>query len=86
MSRSLKNFFAASFIAVGVTFAPTICDFDGWLISSVAHAEINEYVGVGESIMSDRDTGEIAKQSAKLQAIRNAQEIRRRSGGLHRSH
>ena len=72
MSRSLKNFFAASFIAVGVTFAPTICDFDG--------------CGGGESIMSDRDTGEIAKQSAKLQAIRNAQEIRRRSGGLHRSH
>ena len=43
-------------------------------IVSVVHAEVKEYVGVGESIVSDRETIDIGKQGARLQAIRNAQE------------
>ena len=43
-------------------------------IASVVHAEVKEYVGVGESIVSDRETLDIGKQGAKLQAIRDAQQ------------
>ena len=41
-------------------------------ITSVAHAETKEYTGVGESIISTRETLEIWQQGAKLQAERNA--------------
>ena len=44
------------------------------IFASNVHAEVRTYIGVGESIISDRETLEIGKQGAKLQAIRNAQE------------
>ena len=42
--------------------------------SSFAHAEIQTYTGVGEYVMSDFETLDVAKQRAKLYAERNAQE------------
>ena len=44
------------------------------LIFSSANAEIRNYDGVGEYIMSDFETPDVAKQRAKLYAERNAQE------------
>ncbi|MBR6886976.1 MAG: tetratricopeptide repeat protein [Selenomonadaceae bacterium] len=41
---------------------------------SPAHAEVKNYDGVGEYIMSDFETPDVAKQRAKLYAERNAQE------------
>ncbi|MBQ7493359.1 MAG: tetratricopeptide repeat protein [Selenomonadaceae bacterium] len=42
--------------------------------ASPAHAEVKNYDGVGEYIMSDFETPDVAKQRAKLYAERNAQE------------
>ena len=42
--------------------------------SNVAHAEIKTYEGIGEYVMSDFETVEVAKQRAKAYAERNAQE------------
>ena len=39
-----------------------------------ANAELKPYNGVGEYIMSDFETPDVAKQRAKLYAERNAQE------------
>ena len=44
------------------------------LTASPASAEIKNYDGVGEYIMSDFETPDVAKQRAKLYAERNAQE------------
>ncbi len=69
--KFLRKFIVAS-VAVGtLTFAPEIYGLP--LGTAVVHAEIKQYVGVGESIVSDRETIEIGKQGARLQAIRNAQ-------------
>lgn len=48
--------------------------FNLLIISSFAHAEIKTYTGVGEYVMSDFETLDVAKQRAKLYAERNAQE------------
>ena len=59
---------------VGVAaFSPVIevCSFP---IISIAHAEVKTYTGTGEYLMSDGETMDIAKQGAKMHAIRNAQE------------
>ena len=70
--KSLRKFIVASFAVGALAFAPeSQCLPIG---TAVVHAEVKEYVGVGESIVSDRETIEIGKQGAKLQAIRNAQE------------
>ena len=42
--------------------------------TSVANAEMKTYEGVGESIMSERENANIAKEGAKLLAIKNAQD------------
>ena len=42
--------------------------------AQVVHAEIKPYTGTGEYVMSDRETQEIAKQGAKMHALRAAQE------------
>ena len=48
--------------------------FGSMLTVSPASAEIKNYDGVGEYIMSDFETPDVAKQRAKLYAERNAQE------------
>ena len=53
---------AASLIVGSLTFMP------------IGHAEIRDYTGVGEYIMSDFETPDVAKQRAKQYAERNAQE------------
>lgn len=68
----LKKFLIASLAAGSLIFTPEIYGLP--TNTAIVHAEIKEYVGVGESIISDRETLEIGKQGAKLQAIRNAQE------------
>lgn len=73
--KKLLKLIAASIIAGGLTFTPNTYIFtDLPLTMSIAHAEIKTYTGVGESIISDRETLDIGKQGAKLQAIRNAQD------------
>ena len=73
--KKLLKLIAASIIAGGFTFTPNLYLFtDLPLTMSIAHAEIKTYTGVGESIISDRETLDIGKQGAKLQAIRNAQD------------
>lgn len=46
----------------------------GLLMTCTAHAEIKTYEGVGEYVMSDFETPEIAKQRAKQRAEQSAQE------------
>ena len=48
--------------------------FGSLFTSNPAHAEIRTYIGIGEYIMSDFETLEVAKQRAKSYAERNAQE------------
>ena len=75
IKKSLKKLIAASMIAGSMTLTPVIDDFDvEFTFMSVAHAEIRTYTGVGEYIMSDFETPEVAKQRAKARAEQNAQE------------
>ena len=60
--KNLRRLIAASLIVGSMTFMP------------LGHAEIQTYTGVGEYIMSDFETPDIAKQRAKQYAERNAQE------------
>ena len=43
-------------------------------VTTMAHAEVKTYEGVGEYVMSDFETVTIAKERAKMYAERNAQE------------
>ena len=70
--KHLRRMLAASLLTGSLVFAPEIYCLP--IGSAVVHAEVREYVGVGESIVSDRETIEIGKQGAILQALRNAQE------------
>ena len=75
IKKSLKKLIAASMIAGSMTITPVIDDFNVDLtFMSVAHAEIKTYTGVGEYLMSDFETPEVAKQRAKARAEQNAQE------------
>ncbi len=67
----IKKLLAASIIAGSFIFTPNICEYK---TISVAHAEIQNYVGVGEYIGSDDETPAKAKQRAKEYAERNALE------------
>lgn len=60
--RRVRNSLAASLILGTLNFMPA------------CHAEIQTYIGVGEHIMTDKDTYENARQGAKMQALRAAQE------------
>ena len=62
MRRKIFKVLAAA-IAAGSLFLP-----------SPTSAEVRNYDGVGEYIMSDFETPDVAKQRAKLYAERNAQE------------
>ncbi len=62
IGKNLRRLIAASLVVGSLTFMP------------VTNAEIQTYTGVGEYIMSDFETPEIAKQRAKQYAERNAQE------------
>ena len=66
----------ATFMIVGtITVATSFYNpINLQIISPIAHAEVQTYMGVGESIISDRETIDIGKQGAKLQALRNAEE------------
>lgn len=45
-----------------------------FFFSQIAHAEIKNYSGFGEYLMSEFETLDVAKQRAKQKAARNAQE------------
>ena len=62
IGKNLRRLIAASLVFGSLTLMP------------IGHAEIKTYTGVGEYIMSDFETPEIAKQRAKQYAERNAQE------------
>ena len=70
--KIIKKLLVASFAVGSFSFIPEIYHFPQ--ISSVAYAEVKEYIGVGEAIISDNENLNIGKEGAKLQAIRNAQE------------
>ena len=70
--KFLHKLLIASLAAVSLIFTPEIYGLPS--SAAIVHAEVKEYVGVGESIVSDRETLDIGKQGAKLQALRNAQE------------
>lgn len=67
----MKKFFMMAAIVGIMLFMPTI------------HAEVKTYTGVGEYMIGERDTLEIAKQGAKEKAMRNALE---KAGVLITSH
>ena len=77
-SKKLLSRLIATSVAAGtLAFAPTI-DLDYGVINikaaNVAHAEVKEYVGVGDYVFSDEmNIGQI-KEKAKLYAQRNALE------------
>ena len=70
--KFLQRLLIASLATGSLIFTPEIYGLPS--STAIVHAEVKEYVGVGESIVSDRETLDIGKQGAKLQAIRNAQE------------
>lgn len=70
--KFLIRLLIASLATGSLIFTPEIYGLPS--SAAIVHAEVKEYVGVGESIVSDRETLDIGKQGAKLQAIRNAQE------------
>ena len=67
----MKKLFLIAAIVGSLLFMPTI------------HAEVKTYTGVGEYMIGERDTLEIAKQGAKEKAMRNALE---KAGVLVMSH
>ena len=77
MSKKWQRLLLSSLAVGAVTFTPVIYNFNGSqlpMVVSVAQAEIQTYTGTGEYLMSDGETMDIAKQGAKMHAIRNAQE------------
>ena len=75
IKKILHKLIAASMIAGSMTFTPTINNFDvSMTFMPVAHAEIKTYEGIGEYVMSDFETPDVAKQRAKVRAEQNAQE------------
>ena len=73
MKKICKKLLAISMIVGSLTLTPELY-FDKLPSYAVAHAEVKTYEGVGEYLMSDGETQEIAKMGARLHAIRNAQE------------
>ena len=71
--KNLRRLMVASVIVSSLIFTPEIY-VDELAIISVAHAEIKTYEGIGEYVMSDFETPEVAKQRAKVRAEQNAQE------------
>ena len=76
ISKDLRKMIALSVISSSLTFAPCAVNFNflPLPVVSVAHAEVKTYIGTGEYLMSDGETMDIAKQGAKMHAIRDAQE------------
>ena len=73
--KKISRLITASIIFGGMAFTPILTNLDdSRIITSTAYAAINIYEGVGEYLMSDGETQEIAKQGAEMHAIRNAQE------------
>ena len=73
MKKICKKLLAISMIVGSLTLTPELY-FDKLPSYAVAHAEVKTYEGIGEYLMSDGETQEIAKMGARLHAIRNAQE------------
>lgn len=72
INNKIKRIVAASVIAGSFMFTPNI-DFDEFKItSSVAHAEVKTYIGVGDYVLSDDVPPGDIKNKAKLYAERNA--------------
>lgn len=73
--KILKTLVLTSFVFGGFVSAPNFLQTHNFFpVLSVAHAEIKTYTGIGEYVMSDFETPDIAKQRAKQYAERNAQE------------
>ena len=71
----LKKMLAVSVVLGSFAFAPNLLQINNFFpVVSIAHAEIKTYTGIGEYVMSDFETPDIAKQRAKQYAERNAQE------------
>ncbi|MBR1730539.1 MAG: tetratricopeptide repeat protein [Selenomonadaceae bacterium] len=68
--KFLKKLFIASLAVGSFAFVPKIYNFQQ--ITSIAHAEVKEYIGIGEYIMSGKETPEAAIENAKIYAQRNA--------------
>ena len=62
--KNLRRMIVASIIVGGFTFVP-ITEVYNFPLISIAHAEVKTYTGIGEYLMSDGETMEIAKQGAK---------------------
>ena len=71
INKTLRKLIISAAVASNLVFAPEI-NTDFITLTSVAHAEIKEYTGVGESVISTRETLEIGQHGAKLQAERDA--------------
>ena len=78
ISRKMRQAVVMSVISGGLMLVPTFTPVnttDNLMpIASVAHAEVQTYTGIGEYLMSDFETPDVAKQRAKMYAERNAQE------------
>ena len=75
IKKTLKKLIMASMIVGSMTLTPAIDNFNVNIsFMPAAHAEIKTYTGVGEYLMSDFETPEVAKQRAKARAEQNAQE------------
>ena len=74
IKKKLKKSITAFLVVSALNFVSNV-DIDEFIFaSSVAHAEIQTYKGVGEYIMSSKETPEFAQSSAKMTAERSIQE------------
>ena len=72
IKKTLKKLMAASMITSSLILTPVInSDLH---FTSIVHAEIKTYTGVGEYVMSNFETPDLAQQRAKAYAEQNAQE------------
>ena len=74
IKSKLKKIIAASLMTSILTLASDVNLYEFRIIPSIVYAEVKTYKGVGESIISDRETLETGKEGAKLQAVKDAQE------------
>ena len=68
----MKRLLVANLAINSLIFMPEI--YNCPQITSLAHAEVQTYTGVGEYLMNGKETPEIAIENAKMYAERNAQE------------
>ena len=72
MKKFINKILIAALTVGSFTFTPEVYNLQQFL--PIAHAEVKEYIGVGEYIMSKKETPDFAEHNAKMYAERNAQE------------